>query len=134
MKIILTSVLVDDQAKALEFYTGKLGFIQKQDIPAGDARFLTVVSPEGGEVELLLEPDWNAQIQLAGKPAAQVFKKTLFDAGIPAASFGVDDVHKEYDRLTGLGVSFTGEPTTQGPVTSAVLDDTCGNLIMIAAM
>lgn len=134
MKIILTSVLVDDQAKALDFYTGKLGFIQKQDIPVdGGARFLTVGSPGGGEVELLLEPDWNPQIQLDGKPAAQVFKKTLFDAGLPATSFGVDDVPKEYERLSGLGVRFTGEPTTQGPVTTAVFDDTCGNLIMIAA-
>lgn len=134
MKIVVTSVLVDDQDKALKFYTEKLGFITKHDVPVeGGARWLTVVSPEGGDVELLLEPDWNPEIRIDGKPAAQVFKKTLYDAGIPATSFGVEDAHKEYERLTGLGVRFTGEPTEMGPVTGAVFDDTCGNLIMIAA-
>lgn len=133
MKINMTSVMVDDQDKALRFYTEVLGFVKKSDIPAGEAKFLTVVSPEGpDDIELLLEPDWNPGIQINGKPAAQVFKKTLFDAGIPATSLGVDDIHKEYERLKALGVAFTGEPTTMGPVTSAVLDDTCGNLIMIA--
>lgn len=133
MKINLTSVLVDDQDNALAFYTDVLGFVKKTDVPAGGAKWLTVVSPESPDgVELLLEPDSNPHIQIDGKPAAQVFKKTLFDAGIPATSFAVDDIYKEYERLRALGVAFTGEPTAMGPVTTAVLDDTCGNLIMIA--
>lgn len=134
MKIILTSVLVDDQDKAHAFYTEKLGFVTKHDFPAGGARWLTVVSPEGGDVELLLEPDWNPQLQINGEPAARVWKKTLRDNGVPAASFGVSDVRAEYQRLTELGVSFVTEPTDMGPVTTAVLDDTCGNLIMISQL
>jgi catechol 2,3-dioxygenase-like lactoylglutathione lyase family enzyme len=135
MRINVTSVLVDDQDKALAFYTEVLGFVKKHDVPAGEAKWLTVVSPEGhDDVELLLEPDWNPGIAINGEPAAQVFKKTLVDAGIPYTSFAVDDVHKEYERLKAQGVAFTAEPAEAAPgVTTAIFDDTCGNLIMIAA-
>jgi catechol 2,3-dioxygenase-like lactoylglutathione lyase family enzyme len=125
MKITLTSVLVDDQAKALAFYTDVLGFEKKHDIPMGQHRWLTVVSrdaPEG--VELVLEPDEH--------PAAKPFKAALVEDGIPFTSFGVENVQGEYERLRGRGVRFTQQPTTMGPVTTAVLDDTCGNLIQIA--
>jgi catechol 2,3-dioxygenase-like lactoylglutathione lyase family enzyme len=126
MKIHLTSVLVDDQSKALRFYTGVLGFVLKNDVPLGEHRWLTVVSPDQPEgPELLLEPDAH--------PAAKPFKKALVEDGIPFASFAVDDVHKEFERLQGLGVRFTQEPVQAGPVTTAVLDDTCGNLIQIAS-
>jgi catechol 2,3-dioxygenase-like lactoylglutathione lyase family enzyme len=126
MKINLTSVLVDDQAKALRFYTDVLGFVPKTDVPVGDYRWLTVVSPEDPEgPELLLEPD--------GHPAAPPFKEALVSDGIPFTSFAVEDVHRDFERLTGLGVRFTQEPTQMGPVTTAVFDDTCGNLIQIAA-
>jgi catechol 2,3-dioxygenase-like lactoylglutathione lyase family enzyme len=126
MKINLTSVLVDDQAKALDFYTGMLGFVKKNDIPMGEHRWLTVVSPEDPDgPELLLEPD--------GHPAAPPFKQALVADGIPFTSFAVDDVQETFERLTGLGVRFTQEPTHMGAVTTAVLDDTCGNLIQIAA-
>lgn len=125
MKIIVTSVLVDDQEKALRFYTEILGFIKKNDVPAGSYRWLTVVSPEGAEgVELLLEPN--------AFPPAQTYQKALFDAGIPATMFGIDDVRKEYERLKGLGVAFPTKPTAMGPVTIAVFEDTCGNLIQMA--
>ncbi|WP_328413216.1 VOC family protein [Nocardia sp. NBC_00403] len=125
MRINVTSVLVDDQAKALRFYTDVLGFTKKTDIPLGEARWLTVVSPQDPEgVELLLEPD--------GHPAAGPFKKALVEDGIPFTSFAVDDVRAEYDRLRALGVRFTQEPLDHGPVIVAVLDDTCGNLIQIA--
>ena len=127
MRINLTSVLVDDQEKALRFYTDVLGFVKKTDVPTGEYRWLTVVSPEAPDgVELLLEPDAH--------PAARPLKDALVADGIPFTSFAVDDVHKEYERLTALGVRFTQEPTEMGPVTTAVLDDTCGNLIQIAAM
>jgi catechol 2,3-dioxygenase-like lactoylglutathione lyase family enzyme len=127
MRINLASVLVDDQAKALSFYTDVLGFVTKNDVPLGEHRWLTVVSPEAPDgVELLLEPD--------GHPAAKPFKEALVADGIPFTSFAVDDVQKEYERLTALGVRFTQPPTAMGPVTTAVLDDTCGNLIQIAAM
>jgi predicted enzyme related to lactoylglutathione lyase len=133
MKVILTSVLVDDQNKALKFYTEILGFIKKTDVPAGDAKWLTVVSPEGtNDVEVLLEPNWNLGIQIDGKPAAAAYQKILFNAGIPLTMFGVDDVEKEYERLVALGVKFTMKPTQMGPVTIAIFDDTCGNLISIA--
>jgi catechol 2,3-dioxygenase-like lactoylglutathione lyase family enzyme len=126
MKITLTSVLVDDQDKALAFYTNVLGFRKKTDVPLGEHRWLTVVSPEAPDgVELVLEPDEH--------PAAKPFKAALVADGIPFTSFGVDDVGQEYERLRGLGVRFTQEPTAMGPVTTAVLDDTCGNLIQIAA-
>ena len=125
MRINLTSVLVEDQAKALAFYTDILGFVKKTDIPLGDTAWLTVVSPDDPDgVELLLEPD--------GHPAAGPFKQALVADGIPFTSFAVADVQAEYDRLTGLGVAFTQAPTVMGPVTTAVLDDTCGNLIQIA--
>ena len=125
MKIVVTSVLVDDQEKALRFYTDILGFRKKTDIPAGGARWLTVVSPEDPDgTELLLEPDAH--------PAAKPFKTALVEDGIPVTSFGVDDVHAEFDRLQGLGVQFTQPPVDMGPVTTAVFDDTCGNLIQIA--
>jgi len=126
MKINLTSVLVDDQDKALAFYTDKLGFVKKTDLPAGEFRWLTVVGPdEPNGTELLLEPD--------GHPAAKPFKEALVSDGIPYTSFAVDDATAEFDRLKGLGVHFTQEPLTMGPMTTAVLDDTCGNLIQIAS-
>jgi catechol 2,3-dioxygenase-like lactoylglutathione lyase family enzyme len=126
MRINLTSVLVDDQSKALQFYTDVLGFVKKTDIPLGENRWLTVVSPDQPEgPELLLEPD--------GHPAAKPFKQALVEDGIPFTSFAVDDVHKEFERLHGLGVRFTQEPVQAGPVTTAVFDDTCGNLIQIAS-
>ncbi|MGE2712868.1 VOC family protein [Mycolicibacterium litorale] len=125
MKINLASVLVDDQDKALRFYTEILGFLPKNDIPMGPARWITVVSPENPDgTELVLEPD--------GHPAVKPFKEALVADGIPFTSFAVDDVAAEYERLTGLGVRFTQEPVDMGPVTTAVLDDTCGNLIQIA--
>ena len=126
MRIHLTSVYVDDQAKALAFYTGTLGFVKKAEIPFGDFSWLTVVSPEDPEgTELLLEPDAH--------PAAAAFKEALKSDGVPFTSFAVDNVEAEYKRLTGLGVVFTQEPTREGPVMTAVLDDTCGNLIQIAS-
>jgi catechol 2,3-dioxygenase-like lactoylglutathione lyase family enzyme len=126
MRINVTSVLVDDQEKALAFYTDVLGFVKKTDVPAGEARWLTVVSPEVPDgVELLLEPD--------GHPAARPFKEALVGDGIPFTSFAVDDVQAEFERLQGLGVTFVQPPTEMGPVTIAVFDDTCGNLIQIAA-
>jgi catechol 2,3-dioxygenase-like lactoylglutathione lyase family enzyme len=126
MRIHLTSVLVDDQSKALQFYTDVLGFVKKTDVPLGEHRWLTVVSPDQPEgPELLLEPD--------GHPAAKPFKQALVEDGIPFASFAVEDVHKEFERLGGLGVRFTQEPLQAGPVTTAVFDDTCGNLIQIAS-
>ena len=130
MKVIVTSVLVDDQDKALKFYTEKLGFIKKEDVPVGDAKWLTVVSPEGeNDVEILLEPNWNPGIQIDGKPAAAEYQKILFNAGIPYTMFGVEDIEKEYQRLLEIGVRFTMKPTPMGPVTIAIFDDTCGNLI-----
>ena len=127
MRINLASVLVDDQEKALRFYTEVLGFAKKTEVPLGGARWLTVVSPEAPDgVELVLEPDEH--------PAAKPFKAALMADGIPWTSFAVDDVPAEFDRLKGLGVTFTQEPATMGPVTTAVFDDTCGNLIQIAAM
>jgi catechol 2,3-dioxygenase-like lactoylglutathione lyase family enzyme len=124
MKIHLSSVFVDDQDKALRFYTDVLGFVKKNDIPLGQDRWLTVVSPEDLDgTELLLEPD--------GHPAVKPYKEALVEDGIPAASFAVDDVAAEFDRLRELGVLFTQEPLEMGQVTTAVLDDTCGNLIQI---
>lgn len=124
MKIIVTSVLVDDQAKALRFYTETLGFEKKHDVPLGEHRWLTVTSsgePDG--VELVLEPSEH--------PAAKPFKEAMVRDGIPWTMFGVDDVEAEHRRLTGLGVLFTQPPTKHGDVTTAVFDDTCGNLIQI---
>ncbi|MEU4603521.1 VOC family protein [Kribbella sp. NPDC023972] len=125
MRIHLTSVLVDDQEKALRFYTDMLGFVTKHDVPLGTDRWLTVVSPEDPDgTELLLEP--------SGHPAAKPFKDALVADGIPFTSFAVDDVKAEYERLSGLGVRFTQEPVDMGQVATAVFDDTCGNLIQIA--
>ncbi|MGA9139758.1 MAG: VOC family protein [Methanocella sp.] len=125
MKIFITSIFVDDQAKALKFYTGVLGFVKKTDMPAGKFRWLTVVSPEGpADVELLLEPNET--------PAAKTYQKAIHDAGIPATMFKVEDVRKEYERMKKLGVVFLIPPTNMGPVTNAVFDDTCGNLISIS--
>lgn len=127
MRIYVTSVLVDDQRKALAFYTDTLGFVKKHDIPLGEASWLTVVSPDDPDgTELLLEPD--------GHPAAKPWKAALVADGIPLTSFAVDDVEAEYRRLEALGVEFTQRPTEMGPTTTAVFDDTCGNLIQIAAM
>jgi catechol 2,3-dioxygenase-like lactoylglutathione lyase family enzyme len=127
MRINLASVLVDNQEKALRFYTDVLGFVQKTDVPVGEHRWLTVVSPEEPDgVELVLEPDEH--------PAVRPFKEALVADGIPFTSFAVADVHAEFARLKGLGVTFTQEPAEMGPVTTAVLDDTCGNLIQIASM
>jgi catechol 2,3-dioxygenase-like lactoylglutathione lyase family enzyme len=126
LTINITSVFVDDQAKALAFYTDVLGFLKKTDVPAGGARWLTVVSPAAPDgVELLLEPD--------GHPAARPFKEALVADGIPFTSFAVEDVQAEFERLKAAGVRFVQEPTDLGPVVTAVLDDTCGNLIQIAA-
>jgi catechol 2,3-dioxygenase-like lactoylglutathione lyase family enzyme len=124
VKIKVTSVLVDDQSKALRFYTEILGFVKKTDLPAGDFRWLTVVSPEGpDDVELLLEPN--------SFPPAQTFQKALVEAGIPFTAFSVDDIQQEYERLKGLGVEFITPPTSMGPTTQAIFNDTCGNLIQI---
>jgi catechol 2,3-dioxygenase-like lactoylglutathione lyase family enzyme len=126
MRIRVTSVLVDDQDKALNFYTDVLGFVKKTEIPVGDHRWLTVASPEDPDgTELLLEPDAH--------PAAKPFKAALVDDGVPYTSFAVDDVDAEFERLRSRGVRFTQEPLRMGTVTTAVLDDTCGNLIQIAA-
>ena len=116
MKIKLTSVYVDDQERALRFYTDLLGFVVKHDIPLGEARWLTVVSPD--------EPD--------GHPAVRPFKDALVADGIPFTSFAVDAVAREFERLRTAGVRFVQEPLEMGPATTAVLDDTCGNLIQIA--
>ncbi len=125
MKIVLTSILVDDQQKALKFYTEKLGFIKKTEIPLGEHSWLTVVAPDDPDgIELVLEPDSH--------PAVGPFKKALVEDGIPFTSFGVENVHAEYRRLTEAGVQFTQPPVAMGPVTTAVLDDTCGNLIQLA--
>ena len=127
MRIYVTSVLVDDQKKALDFYTNTLGFQKKRDVPLGDASWLTVVSPEQPDgTELLLEP--------SGHRAVKPFKDALVEDGIPATSFAVDDVQAEFDRLRSKGVRFTLEPTEMGDVTTAVFDDTCGNLIQIVQL
>jgi catechol 2,3-dioxygenase-like lactoylglutathione lyase family enzyme len=127
VRITLTSIHVDDQEKALRFYTEVLGFVKKTEIPLGEHRWLTVVSPEDPDgVELVLEP--------SDHPAVGPFKEALVADGIPVTSFEVEDVHAEYERLSALGVTFTQQPTEMGVVTTAVLDDTCGNLLQIAAM
>jgi catechol 2,3-dioxygenase-like lactoylglutathione lyase family enzyme len=126
MRIHLASVYVDDQDKALTFYTEVLGFVKKTEMPVGDDRWLTVVSPDDPDgPELLLEP--------SGHPAVEPFKLALRDDGIPFTSFAVDDVNAEYERLQVLGVEFTQKPLEVPGVTTAVFDDTCGNLIQIAS-
>ena len=124
MRIELTSVMVDDQDKALRFYTAVLGFAKRQDFPVGEFRWITVASPDGPQgIELALEPNAFAP--------AQEFQQALFKAGIPLTAFAVDDIAREHARLQALGVRFTQGPTKNGPVTAAVFDDTCGNLIQI---
>ncbi|MFN2745784.1 MULTISPECIES: VOC family protein [Bacillus] len=124
MKIIITSIFVQDQDKALEFYTKTLGFVKKHDVPSGAYRWITLVSPDDQNgTELLLEPNEH--------PAAKDYQKKLFAEGIPVTMFGVADIRKEYERLLENGVKFTMEPTEMGEVTIAVFDDTCGNLIQI---
>jgi predicted enzyme related to lactoylglutathione lyase len=126
MKIKLASVPVKDQDKALKFYTEILGFVKKTEVPMGEHRWLTVVSPEApDEVELVLEP-------MAFAPA-RTYQQALYEAGIPWTAFHVDDIHKEFERLEKLGVKFSMKPTKMGPVTIAVLDDTCGNNIQLFA-
>jgi catechol 2,3-dioxygenase-like lactoylglutathione lyase family enzyme len=125
-RINVTSVLVDDQVKALTFYTEVLGFVAKTDVPLGEYRWLTVVGanePDG--VELILEPDSH--------PAAKAFKQALVEDGIPYTSFAVDDVASAYEHLAARGVKFAQAPTRMGPVVTAVLDDTCGNLIQLTS-
>lgn len=124
MKIQLSSVLVDDQDKALKFYTEVLGFVKKRDLPVGEFRWLTVVSPEAPEdIELLLEPNDN--------PAAKIYQKALYEQGIPLTAFAVEDIKREYGRMRELGVVFQAEPAQMGEVAAAVFDDTCGNLIQL---
>lgn len=124
MKIIVTSLFVDDQDKALEFYTKTLGFVKKHDVPAGEFRWITLVSPDNQDgTELVLEPNDN--------PAAKDYQEKLVEQGIPATMFGVSDVQNEYKRLLKHGVKFTMDPTKMGGITIAVFDDTCGNLIQI---
>jgi predicted enzyme related to lactoylglutathione lyase len=125
MKIKLASVFVRDQDKALKFYTEALGFVKKTEIPAGKFKWLTVVSPEGPDgIELLLEP--------MGFPPARTYQKSLFEAGIPLTTFAVENIQKEFERMEKLGVVFKMKPTKMGPVTVAVFDDTCGNLMQLA--
>jgi catechol 2,3-dioxygenase-like lactoylglutathione lyase family enzyme len=127
VRINLASIHVDDQEKALQFYTEVLGFRKKEDVPLGEARWLTVVSPEEPEgVQLVLEP--------SDHPAVNPYKQALVEDGIPFTSFAVEDVRAEFERLRGLGVLFIQEPAEMGPVTTAVFDDTCGNLIQIAGL
>ena len=124
MKIKLTSIIVDNQDKALEFYTEVLGFVKSKEIPVGEFKWLTVVSPEGHpDVELSLEPNAN--------PAAKTFQEALFRQGIPLTAFEVTDIQKEFQRLKVHGVVFSREPTKTGPITVAIFSDTCGNLIQI---
>jgi glyoxylase I family protein len=124
MKIKLSSIMVDDQDKALKFYTDVLGFRKKHEIPVGEYKWLTLVSPEGhDDVELVLEPNQN--------PAAKTFQQAMFEQGIPITAFEVDDMAAEYARLRALGVAFTREPTIMGPVIVAVFSDTCGNLVQL---
>lgn len=123
MKIKLNGIFVDDQQKALDFYTDILGFKKSQDFPVGEFRWITVASPEGGDAELALEPNAN--------PDAQVFQEAMFKQGIPMTAFEVDDLESEVKRLTDLDVAFTTGPTDAGEVTFAVFVDTCGNLIQI---
>jgi catechol 2,3-dioxygenase-like lactoylglutathione lyase family enzyme len=122
MKIQLASILVDDQEKALQFYTGMLGFLKVNDLPMGPFRWLTVSSPEGAHgVELVLEP--------MGFPPAKTYQKALYEAGIPATAFLTANLEAEYQRLKERGVQFRGEPKQMGPIITVLFEDTCGNLI-----
>jgi catechol 2,3-dioxygenase-like lactoylglutathione lyase family enzyme len=125
MRIVVSAIFVDDQDKALDFYTLKLGFVKKTEVPVGEYKWLTVVAADDQEgTELLLEPDAH--------PAVRPFKEALVQDGIPFTQFAVDDIRAEYERLQAAGVVFTQPPVAMGPVTTAVLDDTCGNLIQLA--
>ena len=127
MRIKLTSIMVDDQDKALKFYTEVFGFVKKTEIPVGPYKWLTVISPEGpDDIELSLEPNAN--------PAGRTFQEAIFTQGIPIAAFEVSDIQAEYTRLKSLGVVFTQPPTAAGPVTMAVCSDTCGNLIQLSQL
>lgn len=122
MQIKFTSIMVEDQDRALHFYTNVLGFKKMADIPMGQFRWLTVTSSEGADaVELVLEP--------LNFPPARTYQKALFDAGIPATAFTTTDIQSEYQRLKELGVTFRGEPKMMGPITAVIFEDTCGNLI-----
>jgi len=124
VRIKLTSIMVEDQDNALRFYTDILGFRKKHEIPVGEFKWLTVVSPEGpDDLELSLEPNTN--------PAAKAFQQAMFTQGMPLAAFEVSDIQGEYARLIKHGVAFTREPTRTGPVTIAIMSDTCGNLIQL---
>ena len=124
MRITHTSVFVSDQDRAEKFYTETLGFVKKHDVPVGEFRWLTVVSPEDPDgTELLLEPNNN--------PVAQAYQKGIFEQSIPATAFGVADIRAEYERLKSIGVAFAMEPTEVAGATIAVFDDTCGNLIQV---
>ena len=125
IRLHLTSVFVDDQDKALRFYTEVLGFEPRTDEPIGNGERWLTVGAKGQDVELLLEP--------SGHPAVAPYRDALVADGIPLASFAVDDIQSEYERLSAAGVTFTQRPTTMGPVTTAVLDDGCGNLIQLFA-
>ena len=122
MRINLSSILVDDQEKALKFYTEVLGFTKKEDLPVGEYRWLTVISPEGpAGIELVLEP--------LGFPPSRDYQTALYNAGIPLTAFISADIQAEYKRLLSLGVKFRGEPLAMGPISSVLFEDTCGNLI-----
>lgn len=124
MKIIVTSIFVNDQEKALKFYTETLGFAIKHDVPVGEFRWIALVSPvDPNGTELILEPN--------NHPAAKEYQKRLFEEGVPVTMFGVEDVNKEYERLQKLGVKFAMEPKEAGGVTLAIFDDTCGNYLQI---
>jgi catechol 2,3-dioxygenase-like lactoylglutathione lyase family enzyme len=123
LRIKLCSIFVDDQTKALRFYTDVLGFVKSQDIPVGEFRWITVRSAAGGETDLALEPNAN--------PAARTYQQALLAQGIPATAFEVDDIAAEYERLRNRGVEFKAPPSQMGPVTQAILLDTCGNLLML---
>jgi glyoxylase I family protein len=123
MRIKLTSIMVEDQDKALKFYTDVLGFQARRDFPVGEYRWITVAAPERNDLELALEPNAN--------PAAKVFQQAMFQQRIPLAAFEVSDLAAEHARLKGRGVVFTVEPTQSGPVRIAVFSDTCGNLIQL---
>ena len=127
IQVKLASLFVDDRDKAEDFYTRVIGFVKKNDIPLGEHRWLSVVTPDAPDgTELLLEPNAHA--------AAKAYQQTIFNDGIPATTFFVDDIQAEYDRLKSLGVNFNSEPTAAGPVTIAAFDDTCGNLIQLTQM
>lgn len=121
IRIGLMNILVDDQARALTFYTEKLGFVVKHDFAIGEFRWLTVTSPANPDIELVLEP--------LSKPLAKDYQEALYQAGVPAAALATDDIQKEYERLTALGVSFKGEPQQMGQTVMALFDDSCGNII-----